>query len=121
MKNWWSDGVIHLEISTPQPNEFTLVGVTWIDSMGLAPFEIDLVVAPSNDNFFAKTVFRIGSLNDHGRPSVCDPDHATARILEKRPRQNREWAMAVELTPPSKNITPQSKLHDSPITSDRTA
>lgn len=35
---WWSDGVIHLEIANPEADRFTLVGVTWIDSLGIALF-----------------------------------------------------------------------------------
>lgn len=102
---WWSDGVVHLEIANHNPDRFTLAGVTWIDSLGIAPFEIDLDIARGNDTCFAKTIFRIGSLDDCGRPTVCDRTLATSRVLADRPRYNRDWAMAVELTPANEDKT----------------
>jgi hypothetical protein len=104
---WWSDGLIHLEISERVPDHFKLLGVTWIDSLGISPFEIDVELDPNNDKYFAKTVFRIGSLDSYGRPSVCNRNLAPARVLELRPRYNRDWAMAVELTT-STNMTEPS-------------
>jgi hypothetical protein len=112
---WWSDGVIHLEISEPERDRFTLLGVTWIDSLGIAPFEIDLELDPNDDTYFAKTVFRLGMLDDYGRPAVCNRNLAPARVLEIRPRYNRDWAMAVELTPPATNATEQSDPPKSPV------
>jgi hypothetical protein len=109
---WWSDGVIHLEISEAAPNLFTLLGVTWIDSLGIAPFD------PLDDVYFAKTVFRIGMLDNHERPMVCDRNLAPTRVLEMRPRYNRDWAMAVELTPPPRNATEQSDPPKSPVSRD---
>jgi hypothetical protein len=103
---WWSDGVIHLEIDEPDPGRFKLLGVTWIDSLGISPFEIDLEVDPNDGVYFAKTVFRIGMLDSSGRPSVCNRNLAPTRLIETRPRYNRDWAMAVELTPPTKVLEP---------------
>ena len=97
---WWSDGVIYLEISQTETDTFKLLGVTWIDCHGVAPFEIDLDIGTLNDTFFAKTVFRIGMLDSQGQPRICDRDRSPTRLLEKRPRRNRDWAMAAELTPP---------------------
>jgi hypothetical protein len=115
---WWSDGVIHLEIAEAAPNLFTLLGVTWIDSLGIAPFEIDLKLDPLDDVYFAKTVFRIGMLDNHERPMVCDRNLTPTRVLEMRPRYNRDWAMAVELTPPPRNATEQSDPPKSPVSRD---
>jgi hypothetical protein len=44
---WWSDGVIHLEIINPSSDQFKLIGVTWIDSHGITPFEIDIDLDPA--------------------------------------------------------------------------
>lgn len=110
---WWSDGVIHLEISERVPDHFKLLGVTWIDSLGISPFEIDVELDPNNNKYFAKTVFRIGTLDSYGRPSVCDRNLATMRVLELRPRYNRDWAMAVELTAPT-NVTEPSDAPKQP-------
>ncbi|MFO7903765.1 MAG: DUF6883 domain-containing protein [Planctomycetota bacterium] len=52
---WWSDGMIHLEIANPETDRFKLLGVTWIDSLGIAPFEIDLELARTSDDFTAKS------------------------------------------------------------------
>jgi hypothetical protein len=102
---WWSDGVIHLDIVNSEADRFTLLGVTWIDSLGIAPFEIDLELDPNDDAYFAKTVFRIGVLDDFGHPTVCNRNLAPTRVLENRPQHNRDWAMAVELSRLPQNAT----------------
>lgn len=105
---WWSDGVIHLEIDNPTRDRFKLLGVTWIDSRGIAPFEIDVELDPQDDKYFAKTAFRIGMLDDQRRPLICHRNLSPTRVLAKRPRYNRDWAMAVELTPPPQSATEQN-------------
>jgi hypothetical protein len=97
---WWSDGVVLLEIHQVEPDIFKLLGVTWIDSLGIAPFEIDVELSPSLDSHFTKTTFRIGVLDDYGNPKILDRRMDVRRVLEMRPRHNQDWAMAVELTPP---------------------
>ena len=97
---WWSDGVIHLEISELFPNHFKLIGVTWIDSKGLAPFEIDIIMEPDDWNNFSRTIFRIGKRDTQGWPILCSRDLSTSRILDQRPKHDRDWAMAVELDRP---------------------
>ena len=106
--------MIHLEIAKPKPDRITLLGVTWIDSLGISPFEIDLELDPNDDRYFAKTVFRIGMIDDFGSPTVCNRNLAPTRVLEKRPRYNRDWAMAVELTP-TQNATEPSDAPKSPV------
>jgi hypothetical protein len=101
MGGWWSDGVIILQIEQTGDNAFNLLGVTYIGCQGIAPFDIDVVLASDSDNYFAKCLFRIGALDPEGRPMICDSRRAAARILEMRPRETRDWAMAVELTPPT--------------------
>lgn len=98
MTGWWSDGVLLLEVFEIEPDGFKLMGVTWIDSEGLAPFEFDLWIAPNNHRRFAKTVFRIGMLDASGQAFLCDRNLAAIEVLENRPRFNHGWAMAVELT-----------------------
>jgi hypothetical protein len=99
---WWSDGVIHLEITEYEDDHFKLLGVTWIDCKGIAPFEIDIELGPSDDSYFIKTIFRIGMLDHDGRPKLCDRERSPEHLLAKRPRCDHDWAMAVELTPPGK-------------------
>lgn len=105
---WWSDGVIHLEIDNPTTERFKLLGVTWIDCRGIAPFEIDIELDPQNDTHFANTIFRIGMLDDQRHPLICPQNLGPSRVLEDRPRYNRDWAMAVELTQPRRNVTEQA-------------
>ena len=107
--------MIHLEIVEPGPDRFTLLGVTWIASLGISPFEIDLEIDPNDDTYFVKTIFRIGMLDYRGLPAVANQNLAPTRVLEARPQYNRDWAMAVELTPPPKNVTEQSDAPKSPI------
>jgi len=103
---WWSDGVILLEIHTTSPDEFKLLGVTWIDSLGIAPFEIDVKLIPNIETHFAKTIFRIGTLDDFGQPKVLDRRLDDRQVLRMRPQRNKDWAMAVELTPLSDQPIP---------------
>jgi hypothetical protein len=111
---WWSDGVIHLEIGEPRSDRFRLLGVTWIGSLGIAPFEIDLELDPNDEIYFAKTIFRIGTLDDCGNPTVAKRNLAPTRVLQNRPQYNRDWAMAIELTPP-RIATEQSDPPKSPV------
>ncbi len=99
---WWSDGVIHLEIHEPSTDEFKLIGVTWIDCKGVAPFDIDVVLDPKRDDYFAKCIFRIGLLDHNKQPTIYESSLSPHHVLDMRPRYNRDWAMAVELTPPNK-------------------
>ena len=101
--DWWSDGVVQLKIEQTNTDSFKLLGVTWIDSQGLAPFEIDVELNPADDHLFARTRFRIGSLDGCGRAEVRRPRIATECVLEKRPKRDRDWAMAVELAPPEQD------------------
>ena len=100
--SWWSDGIIDLHIARTGVDEFKLLGLTWVDSLGTAPFEIDLHLGLPNDPYFAKTIFRLGMRDDQGKPKICDRNLAAGRVLNNRPQYNRDWAMAVELTPPAR-------------------
>jgi len=103
LRGWWSDGVVCLEIDEIAQDAFKLVGVTWIDSHGLAPFEIDRELNAADDCRFAKTTFRIGTLDNQGHPTLFHSDIDWRCLVADRPQLNRDWAMAVELTPPLSN------------------
>jgi len=109
MSDWWSDGVIQLRIDQQSGDSFKLTGVTWVgvlankyglakgvELMGLAPFEIDVKLS-LEDRHFAGCVFRLGLLDARGQPVVGEP----GRPVAVKSRENGEWAMAVELTPPA--------------------
>ena len=53
-------------LARPRETFFKLLGVTWIDCHGIAPFEIDVELDPADECHFAKTIFRIGMLDDQG-------------------------------------------------------
>jgi hypothetical protein len=95
-----------LQIHKTSPDELKLLGVTWIGCLGISPFEIDVELIPGIDTHFATTIFRIGILDDFGRPKILDRRMNPRRALEMRPSQNRHWAMAVELTPLSDQPIP---------------
>ena len=97
---WWSDGIIQLEITTYNDQSFRLLGVTWIDCHGVAPFEIDLQMNQHDDEYFAKTIFRIGMRDEQGLPKLSGETRNINRLIEHRPLCNNAWAMAIELTPP---------------------
>lgn len=99
---WWSDGVTHLRIGRQNNRKHTLRGTTWIATDGIAPFDFDLTLADHDGQRFDRKLFRIGLLDVHGTPVLCDSGWAVERVLELCPRYNRDWAMAVELTPSAK-------------------
>jgi hypothetical protein len=96
--------VIYLEISQTAEGSFKLLGVTWIDCYGITPFEIDVALNPRDEHSFAKTTFRIGSLDAENQPKLFDRRIDARSLLKTRPRNNRDWAMAVELTPPRQDL-----------------
>jgi hypothetical protein len=87
-------------MSKSSTNSIKLLGVAWITALRIAPFEIDVELDPLCDRIFARTRFRIGSRDEFGRPRLFDYVRRTDRVLASRPERNRDWAMAVELTPP---------------------
>ena len=103
LEDWWSDGVIYLEISQTAENVSKLLGVTWIDCYGITPFEIDVALNPRDDHFFAKTTFRIGTRDADNQPKLFDRRIDARSLLKTRPRKDRDWAMAVELIPPAQD------------------
>ena len=113
LRSWWSDGIIHLEITHLGCEKLKLIGVTWIDCHGTAPFEIDVELDPADDHHFAKTIFRIGMLDDRGTPKLCHRNLAVGRVLDMRPRYDRHWAMAVELTPPESPLAKERREPES--------
>ncbi len=56
-------------------------------------------------------------LDDHRDAKICDRNLAPQRVLEMRPRYNRDWAMAVELTPPKQDLTEQTAEEKPPADS----
>jgi hypothetical protein len=104
LRGWWSDGVIRLEIRLTATDCFKLLGVTWIGCEGLAPFEIDVELDAKDNSRFARTILRIGTLDEHNRPMVFGRKIDAGHILQTRPVENRDWAMAVELTPPAPGV-----------------
>ena len=100
LRGWWSDGVTYLRVKHQANRTFNLRGTTWIGSDGIAPFDFELVLPDDEGRHFDRIRFRIGLLDELGCPTLCDPGWAVDRVLERCPRYNRDWAMAIELTPP---------------------
>jgi hypothetical protein len=101
---WWCDGVMTLDVVQTGVESFQLSGVAWIGgvdakSYGVAPFRIDAVLDPSQDDQLARCVFRIGWRDHRGRPRLDSPQIPPYRILAEQPRTNSDWAVAIELTP----------------------
>ena len=113
LSHWWSDGVTHLELTHIGIDAFKFLGVSWIDSLGIAPFEIDVELSPPDGLHFTKTIFRIGILDDERVPCLCDRNLVWIRVLETRPQGNRDWAMAVELTPALEDGAKPHVVHQS--------
>ena len=100
LRHWWSDGILCLHIEATGNDCLKLLGVTWIASDGLAPFEIDVELNPDDEREFRRTVFRLGCTDTRGRPILATSTRHALEILANRPRELRDWAVAIELTPP---------------------
>ena len=68
--------------------------MSWIDSLGTAPFEIDVELSPPDGLHFTKTTFRIGMLDEKRVPYLCDRNLVWFRVLATRPQCNRDRAIA---------------------------
>lgn len=101
LRHWWCDGVIHLDMSKSSMKSIKLLGVAWITASRIAPFEIEVEFDPARDRFFTRTLFRIGSLDESGRPTLFEYVRHTDRVIASRPQRKSDWAMAIELTPPN--------------------
>ena len=95
----WCDGISSLEVSSSSRLSFLLAGVGWFPTY-LAPFEVEFHFPQRFDTTTISIVLRLGfrdrlfAANFHGTPSANDDVTAFA----SRPRNNRDWALAVELT-----------------------
>jgi hypothetical protein len=101
VRGWWSDGVMCLEIQELAKDCFKLYGVSWMGISTVAPFEIDVDLLPEKDTHFARTVFRIGTLDKDGHPSSIAGTADPRVVLRDRPRCNGDWAVAIELISPN--------------------
>jgi hypothetical protein len=64
------------------------------------PFEIDVTLDPFRDDQFAKIVFRIETLDEQRRPKLFSGAASPTSVFHKGPQNNRDWALAAELSPP---------------------
>ncbi len=99
-KGLWCDGVIELEIAKFNRTTFRVIGVAYLmrnDTCGLAPFELEFYFEKRRDVVTRHVNFRI-----HPDQNPNDSQYRANRIekfLENRPRQDRDWAIAVTITP----------------------
>lgn len=94
LSHWWSDGVTHLAITHTGIDTFKFLVVSWIDSLGTAPFEIGVELSPPDGLHFTKTTFHIGMLDEKRVPYLCDRNLVWFRVLATRPQCNRDRAIA---------------------------
>ena len=94
----WCDGIIELSIARINRRAFLITGVAYAPNE-LAPFEIEFHFARRRDHEPARTIIRFGELDPDGEIKWHTNAKDAATIVANRPQIDRDWAVAVELTP----------------------
>jgi hypothetical protein len=94
----WCDGVVQLSISKINRCAFRLIGVAYAPN-NLAPFEIEFHFARRRDHQPLRTIIRFAEADPNGEIQWHSNQKNAATILANRPHCDRNWAVAIELTP----------------------
>jgi hypothetical protein len=94
----WCDGVVELSIRQMNRRAFVIVGIAFAPSQ-LAPFEIEFHFTRRRDKEPLRAIVRFGGCEDDGEVHWHSNLKNAAATLAKRPKCDRDWAVAVELTP----------------------
>jgi len=93
----WCDGVPLLVVADINRTAFSVAGVGYFP-YELSPFELDFYYEHRRDLHTTKIEFRFGILDARGGLRTFGTSKNPNTILSQRPREVREWAVAVELT-----------------------
>jgi hypothetical protein len=93
----WCDGVVELSIRQMNRRAFVIVGIAFAPNR-LAPFEIEFHFDRRRDKEPMRAIIRFGGCEDDGEIHWHTNLKNAAAILAKRPKFDRDWAVAVELT-----------------------
>lgn len=99
---WWCDGVVELSITKLSRTSFRIAGAAYCGNAApcyLAPFEHEFHFAKRRDPQPARVIVRFGEVNANGSIRLRKHHKNAALIATNRPTQERDWAIAVELTP----------------------
>lgn len=92
----WCDGIPHLEIKEIDRTSLGVVGVGCFP-IKFAPFEIDFYFKNRRDLAPQSIILRFGLLDHQGELRMIGHQNHS-QTLSLRPRENSDWAVAVELT-----------------------
>ena len=93
----WCDGIINLSIEQLNRRAFRLTGVAYSPTQ-LAPLEIEFHFDQRRNTEPNRVVVRFGELDSNGEIRWHAQDRFAGTIVANRPRRDRDWAVAVELT-----------------------
>jgi len=106
--NWWTDGVLCVQLEQLGVATFLAVGATiWADDLTLtddqspfflAPFELEFYFSSPQDVDFERTIVRFGQLQSNGRIIRQPWGDNAMKVIETRPQADSDWAIAIELT-----------------------
>jgi hypothetical protein len=94
----WCDGVLELCVEKITRCSFMVTGISFSPSL-LAPFEIEFHFSRRRDTDPVRTIIRFGDRDTDGEIYWHRNSANAATIVANRPKRNRDWAVAVELTP----------------------
>ncbi len=94
----WCDGIVGLRIERTSRLSIVVCGVAYCPH-DWAPFELEFHFKRRRDIEPLKVVLKFGELNSGGELLTHSRSKSPEAILARRPNLNRDWAVAVELTP----------------------
>ena len=94
----WCDGIPLLTVADLSRTAFALAGVGYFPHE-LSPFELDFHYLRRRDMHTTRIEFRFGMRDADGGLRTFATNKPPDAILMQRPRDLRQWAVAVELSP----------------------
>ena len=94
----WCDGIPILRLQDFNRTAFVMAGVGYFPN-DFSPFELEFHYNKRRDRLTSRIVLRFGISNHEGGLKTFACSTAPEQVLARSPRQVRDWAVAVELTP----------------------
>lgn len=96
----WCDGIALLSVENINRTAFKIVGVGYFP-IEFSPFELEFHYKNRRDRLTSRIVLRFGISNHAGGIMTFACSTSPERVLARSPCHVRDWAIAVELTPPT--------------------
>lgn len=98
-RDLWCDGVVNVEITRLNRSAFRIIGIAYLtrsNASRLAVFELEFYFEQQCDVVPSQVIFRI---HPDVNPNASRRSSRAEKLLANRPLKNRDWAIAVTITP----------------------